>query len=288
MVNVETGFCRADELETVLKHINQEFIYSRGRTIEVQHRFPDILNKRENILVRRVNGEVIAALALKRFIWETPKEEYSAAMIGLVWTIPSMRTKGHAKAILDSARLQLQQEQRDFAVLWTTQPQVYSGQGWVEADCGRYGVLSGHAGNYSDNPINQGSIDRIQEIRNAFAPMRVYRNIAVGFPLPLPATHLRLLIESDAYAIIGLAQDDAYVFDILGAPHSLQHLWNRISGSGIHIHMNVPDDSPANHWVNQVLHTDLPFKPLAMWLPLSKCARNLNYASIYIPILDRL
>ena len=287
MVNIETGFCRSDELETVLGHLNQEFIYSRGRNIEVQYRFPG-LNKPQNFLVRRVEGAIVSALALKRFVLETAKEQYNAAMIGLVWTLPSMRAKGHAAAILNFARLQLIQEQRDFAVLWTSQPHVYSGQGWIEADCGRYGVLSGHAGNYTDNPINQASIDSIQEIRKAFAPMRICGDVAAEFPLPLPATQLRLLIETDAYAIIGLAKDNAYVFDILGTPHSLSTLWTRLSASGKNIHMNVPAGSPADEWVTRILHTNLPPKPLAMWLPLSGRARDLDYASIYIPIIDRL
>ena len=288
MVNIETGFCRSDELETVLGHLNQEFIYSRGRNIEVQYRFPGILNEPQNILVRRVEGRIVSALALKRFVLETAKEQFNAAMIGLVWTMPSMRAKGHAAAVLDFARLQLIQEQRDFAVLWTSQPHVYSGQGWIEADCGRYGVLSGHAGNCTDNPINQANIDRIQGIRKAFAPIRICGEVAAEFPLPLPATRLRLLLETDAYTIIGLAKDNAYVFDILGTPHSLSTLWARLSASGKNIHMNVPAGSPADIWVTGILHTNLPPKPLAMWLPLSGRAKDLDFASIYIPFIDRL
>lgn len=288
MVKVETSFCRPDELAAVHKHMNLEFIYSRGRTIDVQHRFPDILNNPQNILIRRINGEIISALALKRFIWETPEEQYSAAMIGLVSTIPSMRDRGHAAAVLSSARFQLILEQRDFAVLWTTQPKVYSRQGWVAADCGRYGVLSGHTHNAHDNPINQDSIARIQEIRKAFAPMRIYRDNTGEFPMPLPATRLRLLMEAEAYAIIGLNQDNAYVFDIVGTTHSLQRLWSRLSRSGMNIHVNIPDSSPMYEFVNQVLHTTLPSKPLAMWLPLSERAKNLDYAAIYIPLLDRI
>ena len=288
MVNVETGFCRSDELETVLGQLNQEFIYSRGRDVDVRHRFPGILNKPQNLLVRRVEGEIVSALALKRFTWETPKKQYSAAMIGLVWTMPSMRAMGHAAALLDFARLQLVQEHRDFAVLWAVQPRLYSSHGWVEADCGLYGVLSGHEGNYPDNPINRANINRIEEIRKRFSPIRVYRDIAVEFSLPLPATQLRLLIESDAYAILGLAQDNAYVFDILGTPRSLQNLWTRMSGSAKNIHMNVPAGSPASDWIAQILCVELPPKPLAMWLPLSAGARDLNFASIYVPILDRI
>ncbi len=288
MVNIETGFCHADELGTVLRHLNQEFIYSRGRNIEVQHRFPGVLDNPANILVRRVQGEIVSALALKRFTLETSKEIYSAAMIGLVWTMPSMRGKGHAAAALNFARLQLIEERRDFAALWTTQPRVYSGRGWVGADCGRYGVLSGHLGNCSDDPINRANIERIQEIRKTFSPMRIHRDIAVGIPLPFPANQLRLLIESDAYAIIGLGQDNAYVFDILGTSLSLPTLWPRISALGRKIHINIPAGSPADDWMTRVLHTDLPLKPLAMWLPLSGHASHLDYSSIYIPILDRL
>ncbi len=288
MVKIETGFCRADELESVQRQFNQEFIYSKGRTIEVQHRFPGILDNPENILVRRVAGEIVSALAIKRFAWDTPTERYRAAMVGLVWTIPSMRAQGHAAATLDYLRLQLSREQCDFAVLWTTQPTVYSGSGWIAADCGRYGVLPGKPGVYLETPINRASTEKIQQIREAFSPMRVSRVRTDTFPLPPPAIQLKMLLEPDAYAIIGLARDNAYVFDINGAFNSLQSLWQKISRSGMHIHMNAADGNPVNDWVNQMLQTNLPFKPLAMWQPMSKRAMKLNYASIYIPILDRL
>jgi len=288
MVKIETGFCRTDELGTVLSQFNQEFIYSKGRTIEVQHRFPGILNKPENILVRRVGGVIVSALALKRVTWETPTEQYRATMIGLVWTIPSMRARGHAAANLDFLRSQLSREQCDFAVLWTTQPAVYSGSGWVATDCGRYGVLSGQPGIYSETAINRASIEKIQGIRKVFAPMRVSRDSAAAFPLPPPANELKLLLEPNAYAILGLAKDETYVLDIIGDPQALQVLWQQISRTGMRIHLNAPDRSPINDWVNKILQMDLPFKPLAMWQPLSKRAMNLNYESIYIPMLDRL
>ena len=288
MVKIETRFCHADELDSVLAAINQEFIYSRGRTIEVQQRFPVLLREPRNILIRTVDGKLVSALALKRFIWRTPNERFSAAMIGLVWTNPSMRTRGHASAILKFTRSQLVQEQHDFAVLWTTQPKIYSGLGWIGADCGRYAVLPGISGDCQDDKINRASIERIRRIRNQWSPSRLCRENAVEPPLPLPATQLKLLLESDAYAVIGLAKDNAYIFDILGDSNSLKSLWDRISISGNHIHINVPDRSPADEFFKKNLHTTLPRKPLAMWLPISKSAECLDYASIYIPIFDRL
>ncbi len=209
-------------------------------------------------------------------------------MIGLVWTSPGLRGQGHASALLQYAQEQLQHEERDFAVLWTTKPGVYSSQGWFSSDKGRYGIALGTPGACPEEHLEQQSFARIEAIRHAYLRGLVHRESDLDLSLPMPATRLATFIENNAYAIVGLAANDMYIVDIAGASEDYSRLWSRIIATGKRIHVNTCRNSSLERWIRETNALDLEDKVLAMWLPLSPSARNLDYSTIYIPVVDRL
>jgi len=288
MVSADTGWCRADELETIRRYLNEEFIHSRGRSIGLERRFPGVLDALSNIVVRRVRGQIVAALALKRFTWETPAMPYRAAMIGLVWTKASARGQGHAKAILEYVRRMLREEERDFAVLWTSQPHVYSSSGWIGADCGLYGVIEGQPRAGTGEAVDVANTSLIRSLRREHCATRVAPEVSAGFTLLPTAVELRLLVEADSYAIVGLAPHNAYVFDIHAPATAMPALWPQIATLGEQIHMNIASGTPAEEWLARTFEIRLPPCPLAMWLPLSSHSHSIDFSRAYIPFIDRL
>lgn len=288
MVSVETGVCRPDEFEAALGNLNHEFVHSRGRMVEIQDRFPGVMDLPGNFLVRRVDGAIASLLAIKRFMWITPLQCYEGAMIGMVWTAPAFRGQGHTAANLEHARVTLAAEHRDFAVLWTTQPAIYSGSGWIGADCGLYGVVPGTGATGMSTGPDALSGHRIESIRTRLAPSRLARDATRGLPVPLPAARLALHVESDAYAILGFNNDQTFVLDLLGTPASLALLWEGISATGRMIHVNAQANGAVAQWMAQSATATLQGKPMAMWLPLSRRSHNLDFSSVYIPFLDRI
>jgi hypothetical protein len=288
MVSIESGICRPGEFEAVLGCLNGEFIQARGRAEGIEKRFTGLLDDPANFVVRRNGGEILSALAVKRFTWITPDREFKGAMIGMVWTAPQARGKGHAAANLAFARTTFGVEGRDFAVLWTDQPGIYAGSGWIAADSGLYGVAPGRGSEGDAQTPDDPTETRVDALRKRLAPSRILRDTSAGFPVPLPVTHVRAICESDAYAVLGFNGDETFVLDLLGTPESLAALWSTISATGRRIHINIPADGVAARWMAQSMAGVLQPKPLAMWLPLSGRARHLDYSSLYVPFIDRI
>ncbi|MFM9967785.1 MAG: GNAT family N-acetyltransferase [Burkholderiales bacterium] len=294
VVSLSPDTCSTEELPDLLGNLNTEFVYSRGRSMGIEHRFPGVMNLATNFFVQRQGGKIASALAVKRFTWMTPSATFAGAMLGMVWTTPSQRGRGLAKKNLLAARLAMLAEGRDFMVLWTTRPDIYSGSGWLAADHGLYGALETTGDQGVKEPTNRNvGVDlyrrdfaQIETIRERLLP-RISREAGVALPIPFPATMLRTFVASQAYAIVGFNGDEAFVLDLDGDPLSMVTLWLRLQASARKIHVNVATNSMAERYLT-ALNVPLSCKPLAMWAPLSTRANDLDFSSIYIPFLDRI
>ena len=102
------------------------------------------------------------------------------------------------------------------------------------------------------------------------------------------SNELRLVLEPDGYAVVGIAGENAYVLDLVADEGSMPQLWARIETMGKSIHMNVPSGSPPQKWLTRELQWKLPGKPLAMWLPMTDLGRQQRFGEFYIPLLSRI
>jgi len=288
MVTAANEVCRAEDMPHVLDHLNFEFIHSRGRQTLLQDRFPHLLSAPGNLLVRRSDTTIYAALAAKRFCYTTSQLIYSACMIGLVWTNPTHRRQGHMSALLTFAKSLFASEQMDFAVLWTTRPDVYAGSGWVSADCGGYARLEGTFGADTGELANHHVFQQTETIRWRHANSGVIRNSAEALSLAPPSVKLRVLLNEDAFAYIGIDDSAVYVLDVTGGKAQLNTLWSRLSSIRPIIHVNAKLGATFDAWLQSEVGFRLHPKPLTMWISLSAAAQSLSYSSIYIPFLDRI
>lgn len=277
--------CQTAELPGLVAQLDLEFVAGRGRDISLALRFPALFGPSNlgNLFVARDVQRVIAAIAVKRFLWIDGDREYSGAMIGMVWTDPARRGQGIASRLLTHVGDSLRPA-ADFAVLWTAQPGFYARAGWEARDCGSFGEIAGAgaAGSQGRAP----DFRRVHTIWRAL-PRRVERDTAWQPPLPLAASSLEMYEAKGAYALAGRQGDTLYCYEMLGDTAAFGSILEGMRESCAKLCFNERTASPAFAWLSQqgVRWQD---KPLAMWLPLKNPAVRRAAAGWYIPWLDRI
>jgi predicted N-acetyltransferase YhbS len=279
--------CRAAELPGLIAQLDLEFVAGRGRTVSLATRFPALLGASNlaNIFVARLADRVVAATAVKKFLWIAGGREHFAAMIGMVWTDPACRGRGIASSLLASVADALRAD-TDFAVLWTAQPGFYARAGWAAEDCGSLGEMPG-AG--AGGP--HGAAPDFERVRGIWQGLnqRVARDAAWRPPLPLAVTSLELYEATGAYALAGRQDGSLYCFEMLGDISGLGPILQQMRESCGKLCFNERTASPVYDWLSGQ-GVKWQEKPLAMWLPLKMrlVPRTALGKAWYVPWLDRI
>jgi predicted N-acetyltransferase YhbS len=282
--------CMPAELPALVALLDQEFIYSKGRSLSLARRFPAVLhaNNCADILVACHGDEIAAAIVIKRFDWITTERSWRGAMIGMVYTRPAERGKGLASQLLRAAEQRLREDGTAFAVLWTAHPDFYRRLGWTSSDCGVFGTFSGADGTTAGcTPAEAGALEALRRRGvEAYTP----RDSASYQTLPPPAEQLQLLASPGgaAYAICGAQADRAYVYEFGGAPSAYAALWQDVCAAHRTVYINERRGSTAQQWLASIPGIVWRDQALAMWLALAEPACARHYAGWYIPFLDRI
>ena len=287
---VKIRVCTPAELPALVALLDEEFIHSRGRNISLAQRFPDVLSSGNcrNILIASRNNAIAAALACKRFDWITPARVFKGAMLGLVYTHPNVRRLGLASHLLQTAAKTLTAEGMDFAVLFSVQSGFYLRLGWTPADrgcLGRYASTGGAA--IATLCVDASAIEALRSHQPegyAARSIDAYRNL----PLPAERIELRACPDGSAYAIYGLRDDSAYVYEIGGSIAGYDLLWQGICAAARDIYINECEDSPSMRWLEQQAGISWHKQMQAMWLPLAARRGECDFSHWYIPYLDRI
>lgn len=270
--------------------LDEEFIYSKGRSVSLAQRFPTALHADNcpNILLACRGEDIAAAIAIKRFDWIAPERSWRGAMIGLVYTRPAERGQGFASQLLRAAEERLRAEGADFAVLWTAQPEFYRRLGWASTDCGMFGTYASAGGSAAGCMTAAAGAIEVLRLRSYSAHM--LRDSANYRTLPLPAERLDLLASPDggSYAIYGVQADRAYVYEFGGAPSGYAALWQDVCAAARTVYINEHRGSAAQQWLSNIAGISWREQALAMWLPLADPDSEGYYARWYIPYLDRI
>lgn len=289
MVALRILECPASDCDEALTLLDEEFIFSRGRTVSLSVRFASALSAPDaRFLIARQQDRVESILFLRPFQWITPALTYRAAMIGLVWTHPEARGRGLGSAMLAEAGICMRREDIDFAVLWARRENFYRRAGWISADCGTLGrtrlagtgtIVSGEA-----SALWPG----IHALRESAKEERVARQLTNYRALLPPATHHDAVLEGNAYALIGRAGTIAYVHEIGGDLGGMPALWHAMQSRYGEAFINVRRGSPAHLWFGAQPSITWQDQNLAMWLPLSARVDPVQFRDWYIPFLDRI
>lgn len=282
--------CAPAELPALVALLDEEFIFSRGRSLSLAQRLPTALHadNSPNVLLACAGDDIAAALVLKRFDWIAPERSWRGAMIGMVYTRPAKRGSGLASQLLRAAAQQLREDGTAFAVLWTGQPDFYRRLGWMGSDCGVFGTFAS-AGAAAAGCTAAGA-GEIEALRLGGPGARALRSAASYRTLPLPAERLELRVSPDgaAYAIYGLQADRVYVYEIGGAACGFAALWRDICAAARTVHINERRGSAAHAWLASIPGVSWRDQALAMWLPLAEPACAPYCAGWYVPFLDRI
>jgi predicted N-acetyltransferase YhbS len=287
---VEIRNCTPAELPALIALLDEEFIFSKGRSISLAQRFPAVLREENcaNILVACGGEGIAAAIAIKRFDWIAPERSWRGAMVGMVYTRPAMRGQGLASRLLRAAEEKLHAEGADFAVLFTAQPGFYRRLGWTTSDCGMFGTCASAGGGASG--CTAADAGAIETIRSRSSGAHLLRDDASYRALPLPAERLQMRVSpcAAAYAIYGVQAEHAYVYEFGGAPSGYAALWQDVCAAARTVRINERRGSAAQQWLAAIPGIGWRDQALAMWLPLAAAARNARFADWYVPFLDRI
>jgi len=289
------------DLENLLVLLDEEFVFRRGRALSFGQRFPTVYSPENagNIFIAEDKGMIVSALATKHFDWLDEGESFRGAMVGSVCTHPLRRNEGWASRLLAAAREKMQQDEVDFAVLWTRFPAIYARAGWISGDCGLLGELAGaaHIGTtaaaVTRSPADAANIPLIESIRRRWLTSLTLRCAGDYRHLPPPAEKVSLLYygkgtETAGYALVGQSGNTGIVYEIIGHFEGFPALWATICGQHQHIIINDRPESDSHRWLVRNTSATWQDKPLAMWLPLSRKADMARIPAWYIPYFDRI
>lgn len=290
-----------DDLEKLLALLDEEFVFGRGRTLSFGQRFPTVYSPEnvEKILLAEDGGMIISALAIKYFDWLDHGESFRGAMVGSVCTHPQRRNEGWASRLLAAAQEKMQQDELDFAVLWTRFPAIYARAGWISSDCGLLGELEASAhvvaatSAVTISVAGSANIPLIESIRRRWLTSLTLRRTGDYRHLPPPAEKVGLLhcsedMETAGYALVGESGSTGIVYEMTGHSESFPALWAAICGQHQHIIINDRPESASHRWFTRNTPAIWQDKPLAMWLPLSCKADMARISAWYIPYFDRI
>lgn len=282
--------CTPAELPALVGLLDEEFIFSKRRSLSLARRFPAALRAQNcpNILVACRGDQIAASIVIKRFGWITPERNWRGAMIGLVYTRPAERGQGLASQLLRAAERKLRADGTDFAVLWTAQPEFYRRLGWVSADCGIFGTYASAGGAAAGcTPADAGAIE---DLRSRVPGGHIAPDSASYGTLPPPAERVELRASPGgaSYAIYGVHADRAYVYEFGGAPSGYAALWQDICVAPRTVYINERRGSASHQWLLRLPEISWRDQALAMWLPLADPDGERCYARWYIPYLDRI
>jgi len=282
--------CTPAELPKLVALLDEEFIFSKGRSVSLAQRFPVVLHADNcpNVLVACRGDEITACLVIKRFDWITPGRRWRGAMIGMVYTRPDARGRGLASQLLHAAQDGLRADGTAFAVLWTAQSEFYRRLGWVSADCGRLGTYASAGGSAAGcAPADANAVEALR-LRSPGAHMP--RDSGSYRTLPLPAERLEMRVSpgAAAYAVYGVQADRAYVYEFGGAPTGYAALWQDICAVPRTVYINAHRGSAAQLWLSSLPGVNWREQALATWLPLAQPACARHFSDWHVPYIDRI
>ena len=287
------GTCSTGELPALVAALDAEFVAGRGRSGSLAWRYPDLLREQNlaNVHVRRHAGRIVSCCAVRRFTWTSDRERWTGAMIGLVYTAPQARGRGHAAHVLEDAVDALAAAGCDFAVLWSGLDGYYERLGWEPHDRGIFGSVDGVG---APSPLAADGIDvaRYDALRAPQAKARVARDATSYRCVPLPAARVASVFacsdDDEAAALVGEAAGARYVYEVVGAAAALPALWQALVDGAAAVHVNHSIRTPFHRWLTA--HTPIEFaaQELAYWRMLSPRARRAAWRDWHIPYFDRI
>lgn len=129
------------ELKNILVQLNQEFIFSRGRTLPMEKRFPGLYSdlNRDSLFGLFDSNQCLSFVATKPLYINKNNKIVKTFAIGSVFTPLSFRHHGYSAQLLDFVCKHYNKQQFKAGYLWTSLRGYYERFGWRRND--KYEVI---------------------------------------------------------------------------------------------------------------------------------------------------
>lgn len=290
--------CKPNELPTVIERLDQEFVFSKQRSVSLSKRFPNTLSfgNIKQIRVAVSDGVIRGALAIRMFEWVVKRQVCQGAMVGMVWVDSQHRGEGIGSRLLSSARQFLHESDVDFGVLWTGAPAFYERAGWFLSDRGLFGEVANRPtlpriATVSCQPVVSADAALLERARASALPMRVVRNALDYYTVPMPAVDVLCLCAAgndpaDGFALVGEQDGFGYLYEMI-APSSLWSiLWSAAAGRFDRFFANGHSHDPFAQWLAENRLVEWQPQHKTMWLRVSDRVHEGAMSSWHIPYYD--
>ena len=225
---------RPEENPLFVAFVDACFGRPAGRSL--RREFPVALhpNNHAHHYVGRIGGELVCAATAQVRDWITSAGSVRAACVGCFSTDPARRGQGLSSRLQQEMLETLTREGVQWAALWSDQPDLYAGRGFVPCGRERHGVLD--SVQWPSLPVGV----KVRGASVADAPIllalhrqhrwRVERTLDDLRAHLDPAVSQVLVAESaeavEAYVAVGKGKDfPGYVADFAGRPDLVHALW---------------------------------------------------------------
>lgn len=214
-------------------------------------------------------------------------------MIGLVCTEPNARGRGHASRILAEIENDCRRDNRDFAVLWSTNHAFFEGLGWKRAGHSLFGQIATNTLSLSPGAVRRGSPDftsiaEAERIRHSLGHSRVDRRTEAWFTRPMQCDHVELILSGDAYLLLGRsANGPSILFEMIGDQSAFPSLWSSVEQTTSTVLVNTGLEDPAHRWF-EAMNANLRPTGLAHWKIFERIGAENLAGEVPIPFFDRI
>ena len=291
--------CDSRTLPDLLRLIDNEFIYSKGRSASLTVRYPKLFSadNLENVYVACSGGTVYATTTVRKFDLLSDGQVWKGAMIGLVCTASEARGRGFGTLVMDAIVREYKNSDTDFLVLWTGINSFYGRMGWVTEDEGAFSKVDIGKITYNNNLVipdcyENADFNFIELIREKFLPLRVKRVIEDYKVIPPNVDVVEYYIFEEkgveGYAIVGRKERTGYIYEIVGSHNAFSVLIQSIVQNVDNLFTNDRPDSASGLWLTENKCVEWHSQNQTMWYKLSAKFTNISCKKIYVPYFDRI
>lgn len=276
--------------------IDKVFLRQRGRKGSMRHRFPHVLGEGATsaVWVVREGNAVLSCLVVHVVDWFVAERSTRVGLVGFVCTDDAHRGRGLSSQLL--RRAAEPDERWEHLLLWTTIPQFYAALGWTSRDASQLGTcLSGpphgaDQGAVRCDPARGCSAAELEPLRERWGPDRVRRDDMAYAVVPPSASDVLLLrpkeargIEEDGFALVGVSEDTAYLYDLVASPKAFAAIWPALRTLRPRVLLNSHPSEPSFRLLEKQAGVQWAPQNQAMWLGTPP-----PLADRYIPYFDRI
>ncbi len=263
-----------------LSSVDEEFIFSRGRTLSLVERFPRAFDRPtpENSVLGFCGADLVCGASIHELTLRLGTEQVRVAAVGAVWTHASFRGRGLGAQLLSEIIHRTRARGFLAIVLWSNLHSFYARSGFRLHDRGWAAEFIGEGlGGGAFPSLAEAAVDALWNESAVVRSAMDWRNI------PLPSVRTFIAERNGARVIGGELDDRCFVYESSGDSARLREVLGLLHRRYRYLFVN---SSPRERDLYAACGLVLRPQSLTMWLPLTREGELL--VDVYVPYIDRI